>query len=70
MKKLIIILSALVLVLVGGIIACNSSDEVSKNKEGITEISGPLSHNTLKAARPLNNNVSSDISPNSNRQVE
>jgi hypothetical protein len=41
MKKIIVIVVAVLTVLVTGIIACNSSNTPSKNKEGIMEITGP-----------------------------
>jgi hypothetical protein len=41
MKKIIVIVVAIVTILVTGFIACNSSDTSSKNKEGIMEITGP-----------------------------
>ena len=41
MKKLTIILIAVTAVIGAGVIACNSSSAPSKNREGITEISGP-----------------------------
>ena len=41
MKKITIILASVLTVVVAGIIACNSGDGLSKNKEGIMEITGP-----------------------------
>jgi uncharacterized protein YxeA len=41
MKKIIVVVIAVLVIVVAGFIACNRSSTPSKNKEGIMEITGP-----------------------------
>lgn len=47
MKKVTAILSAVSLVITVAVISCNSSTTPSSNKEGIAELSGPVSQDSL-----------------------
>jgi len=47
MKQVTIILTAITTVTALGIVACNSNKQPSANREGIAEISGPISNDSL-----------------------
>ena len=48
-KKIALVLSLILTVVIAGMIACNSSKRPSKNNEGITELTGPADQDHFPA---------------------
>ena len=46
-NKITLVLALVLTVVIAGMIACNSSKRPSKNKEGITEITGPSEQESI-----------------------